>query len=65
MVAGGHPCPPNARPPYIALAVLIAAVERPSAPELVGAVVVMAGLLYGLRPHSQRVYGNVAPARAS
>jgi hypothetical protein len=50
---------------HIALAVLIAAVERPSAPELVGAVVVMAGLLYGLRPHSQRVYGNVAPARAS
>jgi O-acetylserine/cysteine efflux transporter len=39
--------------------------ERPSAAELVGAVVVIAGLLYGLRPQSQRVYGSVAPARAS
>ena len=39
--------------------------ERPSAAELVGAVVVIAGLLYGLRPQSQRAYGKVAPARAS
>jgi O-acetylserine/cysteine efflux transporter len=40
--------------------------ERPSAPELVGAAAVIAGLLYGLgRPQSQRAYGSVAPARAS
>jgi O-acetylserine/cysteine efflux transporter len=39
--------------------------ERPSAAELAGAVVVIGGLLYGLRPRSQRVYGSVAPARAS
>ena len=40
--------------------------ERPSAAELVGAAVVIAGLLYGLvRPQSQRAYGSVAPARAS
>jgi O-acetylserine/cysteine efflux transporter len=40
--------------------------ERPSAAELVGAAVVIAGLLYGLvRPQSQRAYGRVAPARAS
>ena len=41
--------------------------ERPSAAELVGAGVVIAGLLYGLarRPQSQRAYGSVAPARAS
>ena len=39
--------------------------ERPSAAELIGAVVVIAGLLYGLRPQSQRAYGSVAPARAS
>jgi O-acetylserine/cysteine efflux transporter len=39
--------------------------ERPSTAELAGAVVVIAGLLYGLRPQSQRVYGSVAPARAS
>jgi O-acetylserine/cysteine efflux transporter len=40
--------------------------ERPSAAELVGGAVVIAGLLYGLaRPQSQRAYGSVAPARAS
>jgi O-acetylserine/cysteine efflux transporter len=40
--------------------------ERPSAAELVGAAVVIAGLLYGLRrPQSQPAYGSVAPARAS
>jgi O-acetylserine/cysteine efflux transporter len=39
--------------------------ERPSGVELAGAVVVIAGLLYGLRPESQRAYGSVAPARAS
>jgi O-acetylserine/cysteine efflux transporter len=39
--------------------------ERPSAAELAGAVVVIVGLLYGLRPQNQRAYGNVAPARAS
>jgi O-acetylserine/cysteine efflux transporter len=40
--------------------------ERPSASELVGGAVVIAGLLYGLaRPRSQRAYGSVAPARAS
>jgi O-acetylserine/cysteine efflux transporter len=40
--------------------------EQPSAPELVGAAVVIAGLLYGLsRPRNQRAYGSVAPARAS
>jgi O-acetylserine/cysteine efflux transporter len=40
--------------------------ERPSAAELVGAGVVIAGLLYGLvRPQSQRAYRRVAPARAS
>jgi drug/metabolite transporter (DMT)-like permease len=40
--------------------------ERPSAPELAGAVLVIAGLLYGLaRPRSQRSYGKVAPASAS
>jgi O-acetylserine/cysteine efflux transporter len=39
--------------------------ERPSVGELVGAAVVIGGLLYGLRPHSQRSYGKVAPARAS
>jgi O-acetylserine/cysteine efflux transporter len=39
--------------------------ERPSAAELIGALVVIAGLLYGLRPQSQRAYGSVAPARAS
>ena len=41
--------------------------ERPSAAELLGALVVIAGLLYGLarRPQSQPAYGSVAPARAS
>jgi O-acetylserine/cysteine efflux transporter len=41
--------------------------ERPSVAELVGAAVVIAGLLYGLarRPQSQSAYGSVAPARAS
>jgi O-acetylserine/cysteine efflux transporter len=40
--------------------------ERPSAAELVGAAIVIAGLLYGLgRPRSQRSYGKVAPASAS
>jgi O-acetylserine/cysteine efflux transporter len=40
--------------------------ERPSTAEMVGAAVVIAGLLYGLvRPQSQRAYGSVAPARAS
>ena len=41
--------------------------ERPSAAELVGAAVVIAGLLYGLarRPQNQRAYGKVAPASAS
>jgi O-acetylserine/cysteine efflux transporter len=40
--------------------------ERPSVPELAGAAVVIAGLLYGLaRPRSQRSYGKVAPASAS
>jgi O-acetylserine/cysteine efflux transporter len=40
--------------------------ERPSAVELLGAVVVIVGLLYGLRPpRSQRSYASVAPARAS
>jgi O-acetylserine/cysteine efflux transporter len=39
--------------------------ERPSAAELAGGVVVIAGLLYGLRPRSQRSYGKVAPASAS
>jgi O-acetylserine/cysteine efflux transporter len=40
--------------------------ERPSAPELAGAILVIAGLLYGLgRPRSQRSYGKVAPASAS
>jgi O-acetylserine/cysteine efflux transporter len=39
--------------------------ERPSAAELVGGVLVIAGLLYGLRPRSQRSYGKVAPASAS
>ena len=41
--------------------------ERPSVAELVGAAVVIAGLLYGLarRPQSQSAYGKVAPARAS
>jgi O-acetylserine/cysteine efflux transporter len=40
--------------------------EQPSAAELVGGVVVIVGLLYGLsRPRSQRAYGSVAPARAS
>jgi len=41
--------------------------ERPSAAELVGAVVVIAGLLYGLarRPQSHPAYGSAAPARAS
>jgi O-acetylserine/cysteine efflux transporter len=40
--------------------------ERPSAPELAGAVLVIAGLLYGLaRTRSQRSYGKVAPASAS
>jgi O-acetylserine/cysteine efflux transporter len=40
--------------------------ERPSAAELVGAAVVIAGLLYGLvRSQSQRAYGSIAPARAS
>jgi O-acetylserine/cysteine efflux transporter len=40
--------------------------ERPSAPELGGAALVILGLLYGLaRPRSQRSYGKVAPASAS
>src|SRR5919198_667021 len=40
--------------------------ERPSAPELAGAALVILGLLYGLaRPRSQRSYGKVAPASAS
>jgi O-acetylserine/cysteine efflux transporter len=40
--------------------------ERPSAAELGGGVLVIAGLLYGLaRPRSQRSYGKVAPASAS
>jgi O-acetylserine/cysteine efflux transporter len=40
--------------------------ERPSTAELAGAVIVIAGLLYGLvRPRSQRSYGKVAPASAS
>jgi O-acetylserine/cysteine efflux transporter len=39
--------------------------ERPSVAELAGAGVVIGGLLYGLRPQSQRAYGSVAPARAS
>jgi drug/metabolite transporter (DMT)-like permease len=41
--------------------------ERPSVAELVGAAVVITGLLYGLawRPQSQSAYGSVAPARAS
>ena len=41
--------------------------ERPSVAELVGAAVVIAGLLCGLapRPQSQPAYGSVAPARAS
>jgi O-acetylserine/cysteine efflux transporter len=39
--------------------------ERPSVAELAGGVVVIAGLLYGLRPRSQRSYGKVAPASAS
>jgi len=40
--------------------------EQPSAAELVGGVVVIVGLLYGVsRPRSQRAYGSVAPARAS
>jgi O-acetylserine/cysteine efflux transporter len=40
--------------------------ERPSAPELAGAALVIVGLLYGLaRPRSQRSYGKVAPASAS
>ena len=40
--------------------------ERPSAPELGGSALVIAGLLYGLtRPRSQRSYGKVAPASAS
>jgi O-acetylserine/cysteine efflux transporter len=39
--------------------------ERPSVGELAGAGVVIGGLLYGLRPQSQRAYGSVAPARAS
>lgn len=40
--------------------------ERPNAIELGGAAVVIAGLLYGLRPpRSQRSYASVAPARAS
>jgi O-acetylserine/cysteine efflux transporter len=46
-------------------AAAVALGERPSAAELAGAVVVIAGLLYGLRPQSQRAYGSVAPARAS
>ena len=39
--------------------------ERPSPAELVGGAIVIVGLLYGLRPQSQRAYGSVAPARAS
>jgi len=40
--------------------------ERPSVPELAGAAIVIAGLLYGLaRPRSQRSNGKVAPASAS
>jgi O-acetylserine/cysteine efflux transporter len=39
--------------------------EHPSAAELGGAAIIIAGLLYGLRPASQRAYGSVAPARAS
>jgi O-acetylserine/cysteine efflux transporter len=40
--------------------------ERPSSGELLGAAVIIAGVLVGLlRPQSQRSYGRVAPARAS
>jgi len=40
--------------------------ERPSAPELAGAAIAIAGLLYGLaRPRSQRSHRKPAPAAAS